>query len=66
VLENMFVRKVFRPKRDDVAEEYGKQHNDEVYKLYSWPNIGRVIKSRIMRRAGHVALKRLRRGECRA
>jgi hypothetical protein len=38
-----------------------KLHNDEVHSLYSSPNIVRVIKSRRMRWAGHVA--RMRRGE---
>jgi hypothetical protein len=33
----------------------GKLHNDEFYSLYSSPNIVRVIKSKRMRWAGHVA-----------
>jgi hypothetical protein len=48
------LRKIFGPKR----EEYGswrKLHNDELHSLYSSPNTVRVIKSRRMRWAGHVA-----------
>ena len=37
-------------------------HNDELYDLYSSPNIVRVIKLRRMRRAGHVARMGERRG----
>jgi hypothetical protein len=42
------------PKRDEVIEEWRKLHSYEVYNLYSSPNIIRQIKSRRMRRVGHV------------
>jgi hypothetical protein len=42
-------------KRDEVTGECRKLHNEELNNLYSSPNIVRVIKSRIMRSAGHVA-----------
>jgi hypothetical protein len=54
VFENRVLRTVFGPKRDDVTEEWGKLHNEEVHDLYS-PTIVRVIKSRRIRWAGHVA-----------
>jgi hypothetical protein len=47
-------RKVFGPKRDEDGS-WRKLHNDELHSLYSSPNIVRVIKSRSMRWAGHVA-----------
>ena len=49
------MRRVFRPKRDEVAGEWRKLHKEELRDLYSLPNIVRVVKSRRMRWAGHVA-----------
>ena len=46
---------MFGPKRDEVAGEWRKLHNEEINDLYSSPKIVRVIKSRRMRLAGHVA-----------
>jgi hypothetical protein len=43
------------PKRDEVTGEWRKLHNEELHNLYSSPNIIRMIKSRRMRWAGHVA-----------
>jgi len=43
------------PKRDEVAGEWRKLHNEELRDLYSLPNIVRVVKSRRMRWAGNVA-----------
>jgi hypothetical protein len=54
--------KTFRPKRDYVKGEWRKLHNEELNYLYRSPNIVRVIKSRIMRWAGHVA--RMGKGRC--
>ena len=56
------LRKVFGPKRDELTGEWRKLHNEELNDLYSLPNIVRVVKSRRMRWAGHVA----RMGEDRA
>jgi hypothetical protein len=42
-------------KRDDLTGEWRKQHNEELRDLYSSPSIIRIIKSRRMRWAGHVA-----------
>ena len=55
VFENLVLRRVFGPKRDEVTEEWRKLHNEEFRDLYSLPNIVRVVKSRIMRWAWHVA-----------
>ena len=55
VFENRVLRKVFGPKRDEVTGEWRKLHNEELNDLYSLPNIVRVVKSRRMRWAGHVA-----------
>jgi len=49
------LRKVFGPKWDEVTGEWRKPHNEELNDLYSLPNIVRVVKSRRMRWAGHVA-----------
>jgi len=49
------LRRMFGPKRDEVTGEWRKLHNEELNDLYCTPNIVRVIKSRIMRWAGHVA-----------
>jgi hypothetical protein len=54
VLENTVLRKIFGPKREEDGS-WRKLHNDEHHNLYSSPNIFRVIKSRRMRWAGHVA-----------
>jgi len=55
VFENRVLRRIFGPKRDEVTGEWRKLHNEELNNLYSSPNIVRVIKSRRMRWAGHVA-----------
>jgi len=53
--ENLVLRRIFGPRRDEVTGEWRRLHNAELNDLYSSPNIVRVIKSRRMRRAGHVA-----------
>ena len=58
VFENRVLRRIFGPKRDEVTGEFRKLHNEELNNLYSSPNIVRVIKSRRMRWAGHVARMR--------
>ena len=55
MFENRVLRRVFGRKRDEVTGEWRKLHNEELRDLYSLPNIVRVVKSRIMRWAGHVA-----------
>ena len=53
--ENRKLRRIFGPKRDGVTGWWRKLHNEELNDLYCSPNIVRVIKSRRMRWAGHVA-----------
>jgi hypothetical protein len=55
VFENRVLRRIFGPKRDKVTGEWRKLHNKELHDLYSSPSIIRIIKSRRMRLAGHVA-----------
>jgi hypothetical protein len=55
VFENRVLRGIFGPKRDEVTGEWRKLHNKELHVLYSSPSIIRIIKSRRMRWAGHVA-----------
>jgi len=56
------LRRIFGPRRDEVTGEWRRLHNKELNDLYSSPNIVRVIKSRRMRWAGHVARKGEERG----
>jgi hypothetical protein len=55
VFENKVLRRTFETKRDEVTGEWKKLHNEELRDLYSSPGIIRIIKSRRMRWAGHVA-----------
>ena len=56
--ENRVLGKVFGSKRDEATGEWRKLHNEELNDLYSLPNIIRVIKSRRIRWAGHVARRK--------
>ena len=49
------LRRIFGSRRDEVTGEWRRLHNEELNDLYSSPNIVRVIKSRRVRWAGHVA-----------
>ena len=55
VFENRVLSKTFEPERDEVTEDWRKLRNEELNDLYCSPNTIRVIKSRRMRWAGHVA-----------
>jgi len=61
VSKNMVLRKIFGPKTDEVTGECRKVHNEELNDLYSSPNIIWLMKSRRMRRVGHVAHRGVRR-----
>jgi hypothetical protein len=49
------LRRIFGPKRDEMVGGWRKLHNEELHNLYSSPDIIRIIKSRRMKWAGHVA-----------
>jgi len=55
VFENMVLRRIFGPRRDEVTGEWRRLHNEELNGLYTSPNIVWVIKLRRMSWAGHVA-----------
>jgi len=55
VFENRVLRRIFGSRRDEVTGEWRRLHSEELNNLYSSPNIVRVITSRRMRWAGHVA-----------
>jgi hypothetical protein len=61
VFENGVLRRIFGPKKGEVTGEWRKLHNEELRDLYSSPCIIRIIKSRRMRWAGHVARMKGRR-----
>ena len=56
VFEKKTLKRILESKRDEVTGEWRKLHNEELNNLYSSLNTIRVIKSRRMRWAGHVAL----------
>jgi hypothetical protein len=58
------LRKIFEPKRDEVSGGWRKLHNEELHNLYSSPSIIRMIKSRRMRWAEHVARMGVKRNAC--
>jgi len=62
VFEDMVLRRIFGPRRDEVTGECRRLHIEELNDLYSSPIIVRVIKSRRIRWAGHVARMGAERG----
>ena len=62
MFENRVQRRVLGPKRDKVTGEWRKLHYEDLNDVYCSPNIVLVIKSRIMRWAGHVVCGGERRG----
>jgi hypothetical protein len=55
VLESRVLRRIFGPKREEVAQGWKELHNEELRKCYASPNIIRTIKSRKIRWVGHKA-----------
>jgi hypothetical protein len=55
LFENRVLKKIFVPKRNEVTGGWRKLHNEELHNLYSLPSVIRMIKSRRIRWAGHVA-----------
>jgi hypothetical protein len=55
VFENRVLRRIFGPKIDKVTGGWRELHNEELHNLHSSPSIIRMIKSSMMRWAGHVA-----------
>jgi hypothetical protein len=55
MFENRVLRRIFGPNRDEVMGDWRKLRNEKVHNLYSSPNIIRMIRSRRMKLAGHVA-----------
>jgi hypothetical protein len=55
VFENNVLRRILGPRKDELTVDWRNLHNEELHDLSSSPSIVRVIKSRRMRWAGHVA-----------
>jgi hypothetical protein len=55
VFENRALRGIFAPKRDEVTRDWRRLHNEELHNLYCSPSVIRMMKSRKMRWAEHVA-----------
>jgi hypothetical protein len=55
VFENRVLRRIFGPKRDEVTGDWRKLPNEELHNLYSSPSIIRMMKTRKIRWAEHVA-----------
>jgi hypothetical protein len=54
VFENRVLRRIFGPKREEVAGDWRRLHNEELHNLYISPHVIRAIKSTKMKWAGHV------------
>jgi len=65
VFENIVLRRIFGPRRDELTGEWRRLHNEEINDLHCSPKIVRAIKSRRMRWAGHVSRMGEETGVCR-
>jgi hypothetical protein len=64
VFENRVLRRIFGPMRDEVKGGWRKLHNDDLRDSYSSPRIIRMMKSKRMKLAGHVAQAEKKRNAC--
>jgi hypothetical protein len=55
VVENRVLRRIFGPRRQEVAEGWRRLHDEELHSLYASQNIMMMIKSRTVRLLGHAA-----------
>jgi hypothetical protein len=55
VFWNGVLRRICGPKREEVAGDWRRLHNEELHDLHDSPNVIRMMKSRWVRWAGHVA-----------
>jgi hypothetical protein len=55
VFENRVLRKIFGPKRNEVAGDLKKMHNEEFHNVYSSPSKIRMMKAKSMKSVGHIA-----------
>jgi hypothetical protein len=62
--QNMVLRRIFRPPRDEVIGGWRKLHNEELHNLYHLPSIIRMIKLRRMRWTEHLARMGEKSNEC--
>jgi hypothetical protein len=65
VFKNRVLRRIFGPKRDEVAGGWRKLYSEKHHDLYSSPSTIRMMESRRMRRAGNVARMGKKRNACR-
>jgi hypothetical protein len=65
VFENRVLWRIFGRERNQVTGEWRKLHNEELHELYYSPSLIRIMKSRSMRFAGHVARMGEKRNACR-
>jgi hypothetical protein len=65
VFEKRVLRRIFRPKGDEVMGGWIKLHNEELRDLYSSPSIIGIMKARRIRLTGHVARMGEKRNEYR-
>jgi hypothetical protein len=62
--KSVIILRIFVPWRDEIIRGWRKLHSEELHNLYSSPNIIRMIKSRRIRWAGHVARMGEKRNSC--
>jgi hypothetical protein len=56
VFDNRTLRRLLGPKKHEVIGGWRKLHNEKLHNLYLPPSIIKMMKTRWMKRAGHVTL----------